>query len=78
MLLRYITRPFKLFVRQRYTFSGGHDDHHDHHHDYSVHIDKSATWIKYKSVKTTIKIGSKINLHWWSLRNTLSVATFGW
>lgn len=22
---------------------------HDHHHDYSVHIDRNATWIKYKT-----------------------------
>lgn len=53
MLLRYITRPFKLLTQQKYLFSGSHDSHdpHDHHHhDYSVNIDKTATWIKYKSV----------------------------
>lgn len=28
-----------------FNFSSDHDDHHD----YSVHIDRNATWIKYKT-----------------------------
>ena len=48
MLSKIITQ--KLLIRglfntkpSLYKFAS---DHHDHH-DYSVHIDKNATWIKY-------------------------------
>lgn len=52
MLSRIITSKLKFNINKAinnnincYLFGS---DHHDHH-DYSVHIDKSATWIKYKS-----------------------------
>jgi hypothetical protein len=47
MLSRHISRSLGLLLRQKQTFSGGHDHHH---HDYSVHVDKVGTWVKYKSV----------------------------
>jgi hypothetical protein len=46
MLSRHISRSLALLLRQRQPFSGGHD----HHHDYSVHVDRVGTWVKYKSV----------------------------
>ena len=50
MLARIINRPFSLLLRRTASFSAGHDhDHHDHH-DYHVSVDKTATWIKYKTV----------------------------
>jgi hypothetical protein len=47
MLSRHISRSLNLLLHTRCSFSGGH--HHDHH-DYHISLDKTATWIKYKSV----------------------------
>ncbi len=38
-----------VFNNKRVVYSFGSSGHDDHHHDYSVHIDRSATWIKYRS-----------------------------
>ena len=46
MLSRQIAKSMGLLLRSQRSFSGGHHDHHD----YSVHLDKEATWVKYKSV----------------------------
>ena len=50
MLSKIIARSFPLrgvFTTKSVRYNFG-SDHHDHH-DYSVHIDKDATWIKYKT-----------------------------
>jgi hypothetical protein len=48
MLRHLIKKPFNSLLKScMYKFSGAS---HGEHHDYSVHIDKNATWVKYKSV----------------------------
>ena len=50
MLTKIISRQFKLkaIVNNKLPLFSFSSDHHDHH-DYSVHIDRTATWIKYKT-----------------------------
>jgi hypothetical protein len=47
---------------------GSHDAHdsHDshHHHDYSVHIDKSTTWIKFPSSRRLICLTGITDTHY--------------
>lgn len=50
MLSKIISRSLNLKTLLHnktpiYAFGSGHHDHHD----YSVHIDRNATWIKYKT-----------------------------
>ena len=50
MLSKIISRnlKFKGIVNNKLPLFYFASDHHDHH-DYSVHIDRNATWIKYKT-----------------------------
>lgn len=50
MLSKRIARSLNLLLRQKASFSGGHDHDHDHGHNYHVEVNKQATWIKYNSV----------------------------
>ena len=50
MLSKIISRnlKFKGIINNKLPLFYFASDHHDHH-DYSVHIDRNATWIKYKT-----------------------------
>jgi hypothetical protein len=50
MLSKLISRQLKLkgIINPKIPLFSFSSDHHDHH-DYSVHIDKNTTWIKYKT-----------------------------
>lgn len=50
MLSKIISRnlKFKGIINNKLPLFNFGSDHHDHH-DYSVHIDRNATWIKYKT-----------------------------
>lgn len=50
MLSKRIARSLQLLLRQKASFSGGHDHDHDHGHNYHVEVNKQSTWIKYNSV----------------------------
>ena len=50
MLSGRISRSLHLLLRQKASFSGGHDHGHDHGHNYHVEVNKETTWIKYNSV----------------------------
>ena len=41
-----------------------HDGHDSHHHDYSVHIDKSTTWIKFPSSRRLICLTGITDSHY--------------
>lgn len=47
MLSKLITRQLRLkgIYGNKFMFGSGHHDHHD----YSVNIDRTTTWIKYKT-----------------------------
>jgi hypothetical protein len=65
MLSKVITRSFPLrglLSRPSLKFNFG-SDHHDHH-DYSVHIDKNATWIKYKTNRNLACVEGIIDNHY--------------
>ena len=49
MLARIVSKRANLFMRNRFSFGGGHGNQ-----DYSVHIDKNSPWIKYKSVRNQL------------------------